>query len=304
MIAITCNLNTDQLGRRIQMWIDHHALFKPITKATLRLERGRIAETVSAAIALAHERADGTGASRPAGGRGARAGDRSRSRRRPPAFALAPAPDAEVARAGELIAAAKRPVAVIGSSAMRARRSVAAAQGGRTPQPAVRHDHHGQGPDRRGPSALARLHRARLPADAAQAPALRRPDRRARLRHHRGRVRGLDRRRAAAFDRHRAAGRRAVGQSRPSRRRRSRRLARAARRAAARDQPLGGAGARRSSPRVPAGAAARHQFVQRACGDRRGAPRAAARRRAFVRRRRAYPPDRQPVDSACAEDAS
>ena len=53
MIAITCNLNTDQLGRRIQMWIDHHALFKPITKATLRLERGRIAETVSAAIALA-----------------------------------------------------------------------------------------------------------------------------------------------------------------------------------------------------------------------------------------------------------
>ena len=53
MIAITCNLNTDQLGRRIQMWIDHHTLFKPITKATLRLERGRIAETVSAAIALA-----------------------------------------------------------------------------------------------------------------------------------------------------------------------------------------------------------------------------------------------------------
>src|SRR6266498_5256962 len=44
VIAITCNLNTDQLGRRIQMWIDHHALFKPITKATLRLERGCVAE--------------------------------------------------------------------------------------------------------------------------------------------------------------------------------------------------------------------------------------------------------------------
>src|SRR5438105_6548451 len=53
MIAITCNLNIDQLGRRIQMWIDHHALFKPITKATLRLETGRIAETVAAALALA-----------------------------------------------------------------------------------------------------------------------------------------------------------------------------------------------------------------------------------------------------------
>src|SRR5881628_4203296 len=53
LIAITCNLNTDQLGRRIQMWIDHHALFKPITKATLRLEPGCVAETVTHAIALA-----------------------------------------------------------------------------------------------------------------------------------------------------------------------------------------------------------------------------------------------------------
>src|ERR1700740_3099257 len=40
MIAITCNLNTDQLGRRIQMWIDQHALFKPINKATWRVEFG------------------------------------------------------------------------------------------------------------------------------------------------------------------------------------------------------------------------------------------------------------------------
>ena len=53
MIAITCNLNTDQLGHRIQMWIDHHALFAPITKATWRLEKGRIGEMVSAAVALA-----------------------------------------------------------------------------------------------------------------------------------------------------------------------------------------------------------------------------------------------------------
>src|ERR1700687_3516834 len=45
LIAIMCNLNTDQLGRRIQMWIDHHALFKPITKATLRLENGSLAAT-------------------------------------------------------------------------------------------------------------------------------------------------------------------------------------------------------------------------------------------------------------------
>src|SRR5438309_2908173 len=53
MIALTCNLNTDQLGRRIQMWIDHHALFKPITKATLGLETGRVGATLREAVRLA-----------------------------------------------------------------------------------------------------------------------------------------------------------------------------------------------------------------------------------------------------------
>src|ERR1700710_670256 len=53
MIAITCNLNTDQLGRRIQMWIDHHALFKAITKASFRLEKGKIPETGKGAVRLA-----------------------------------------------------------------------------------------------------------------------------------------------------------------------------------------------------------------------------------------------------------
>src|ERR1700688_1760276 len=53
LIAITCNLNTDQLGRRMQMWIDHHALLKPITKATLPLRRGEIGATLTEAIRLA-----------------------------------------------------------------------------------------------------------------------------------------------------------------------------------------------------------------------------------------------------------
>jgi Thiamine pyrophosphate enzyme, N-terminal TPP binding domain/Thiamine pyrophosphate enzyme, central domain len=118
MIAITCNLNTDQLGRRIQMWIDHHALFAPITKATFRLEEGRIAETVSAAIALA--------LSEP---RGPVHLDLPEDVALAPAKEALPAPmavrslappgEAAIARAVELIAAAKRPVAVIGSSAMR-----------------------------------------------------------------------------------------------------------------------------------------------------------------------------------------
>ena len=53
MIAITCNLVTEQLGRRIQMWIDHHALFKPITKASFRLEKGKIVETINEAFRTA-----------------------------------------------------------------------------------------------------------------------------------------------------------------------------------------------------------------------------------------------------------
>src|ERR1700704_3487035 len=61
MIAITCNLNTDQLGRRIQMWIDHHALFAPIPRATLRLEPGRIGETVAKANQLAMSETRGAG---------------------------------------------------------------------------------------------------------------------------------------------------------------------------------------------------------------------------------------------------
>jgi len=53
LIAITCTLNQAQLGRRLQMWIDHHALFKPITKATLRLRPGEIVATLTQALKLA-----------------------------------------------------------------------------------------------------------------------------------------------------------------------------------------------------------------------------------------------------------
>src|SRR5262245_50772307 len=118
MIAITCNLNTDQLGRRIQMWIDHHTLLKPITKATLRLERGRIAEIMSAAIALAMSEPMGpVHLDLPEDVALAPATEVVPS----PAgrIVIGPAPEAEVSRAAELIAAAKRPVAIIGASAMR-----------------------------------------------------------------------------------------------------------------------------------------------------------------------------------------
>src|SRR5271163_283330 len=104
MIALTCNLVTEQLGRRIQTWIDHHALFAPITKGTFRLEKGRIGETLSAAIALALTEPKGPVhldlpedvAVAPA------------KEGLPPPFEiprLAPPPDDAIARAGELIAA-------------------------------------------------------------------------------------------------------------------------------------------------------------------------------------------------------
>src|SRR6266700_1034098 len=118
MIAITCNLNTDQLGRRRQMWIDHHALFRPITKATLPLKHGCIGETLVEAIRLALSEPKGpVHLDLPE--------DVALAPTNEPVPALAaprgpaPAPAAAIARAAELIASAQRPIAVIGASAMR-----------------------------------------------------------------------------------------------------------------------------------------------------------------------------------------
>ena len=52
VIAITCNVETAWLERRVQMRIDHHALFAPLTKASLPLRRDRVAERLGQALAL------------------------------------------------------------------------------------------------------------------------------------------------------------------------------------------------------------------------------------------------------------
>lgn len=118
MLAITCNLNTDQLGRRIQMWIDHHALFRPITKATLRLERGRIGEMLGQAIRLAQSEPQGpVHLDLPEDVALASTSESLPALVAPASMACAP--DDAITRASELIAAARRPIAVIGSSAMR-----------------------------------------------------------------------------------------------------------------------------------------------------------------------------------------
>ena len=53
LIAITCTLNEAQLGRRLQMWIDHEALFKPITKASFVLRSGTVGATIAEALRIA-----------------------------------------------------------------------------------------------------------------------------------------------------------------------------------------------------------------------------------------------------------
>ncbi|MEE2722013.1 MAG: thiamine pyrophosphate-binding protein [Pseudomonadota bacterium] len=118
MIAVTCNLNTDQLGRRIQMYIDHHQLFAPITKATLPLREGTVAETVAEAIRLSLSEPMGpVHLDLPENVAVAPATEEIPDLAAPTRFAR---PDgAEIAAGLETLAAAKKPVAVLGSNAMR-----------------------------------------------------------------------------------------------------------------------------------------------------------------------------------------
>ena len=53
LIAITCNVATDWIERRVQMRIDHHALYKPITKSTFSLRSDGFADTLAEAVKIA-----------------------------------------------------------------------------------------------------------------------------------------------------------------------------------------------------------------------------------------------------------
>jgi acetolactate synthase-1/2/3 large subunit len=120
LLAITCNLPTAQLGRRIQMAIDHHTLFRPITKASLALREGAVACGLAQALEIALSEPLGpVHVDVPEDVALARATEPvppSPAGRRP-----RPAADADLRRAAELLRGARRPVAVLGSSAMRLR---------------------------------------------------------------------------------------------------------------------------------------------------------------------------------------
>lgn len=122
LLAITCTLNEAQLGRRIQMWIDHQALFKPITKASFTLRSGDVAATLVEALRIALSEPQGpvhldlpedvalAAAQEPVPAM-------------PAVVAQPRAAPAAIAQAADLIRGAKRPLAVIGASAMRMQRT-------------------------------------------------------------------------------------------------------------------------------------------------------------------------------------
>src|SRR4029453_13212824 len=120
LLAITCNLPTSQLGRRIQMAIDHHTLFRQITKASLALREGAVASMLAEALEIALSEPLGpVHLDLPEDVALARATESV-----PPIPTRRPPPRAgktSMTRAAELLAAARRPVAVLGSSAMRLR---------------------------------------------------------------------------------------------------------------------------------------------------------------------------------------
>ena len=59
VIAITCNVASAWLNRRVQMRIDHHKLFEPLTKASFALRAGSVAAPLSKALLLATEERPG-----------------------------------------------------------------------------------------------------------------------------------------------------------------------------------------------------------------------------------------------------
>ena len=119
VIAITCTYASRQLGRRTQMLIDHQALFAPLSKASFRLEQGKVAAVLAEALGLA--------VSEPPGPvhldfpEDVGLAEATESSAEPPAPVPAPPPPASLAGDVErLLRSSRRPIVVTGLTLTRA----------------------------------------------------------------------------------------------------------------------------------------------------------------------------------------
>jgi acetolactate synthase-1/2/3 large subunit len=120
VVAITCNVTTPWLNRRIQMRIDHNALFAPITKASMTLRTDDLAAQLAAALTLASSEPPGpVHLDLPEDVSLARAATEPYDAGVPKP--LPPPPDEALARLEMLLAQAKRPVVIAGLGLTRAK---------------------------------------------------------------------------------------------------------------------------------------------------------------------------------------
>ncbi len=119
MIALTDEMPDAMRGRTTQMGIDHQALFRPLTKKTTRLERGRVRSILFDAARLALEGRPGPVHIGLPVGMSAQEATPENIAFTPPS----PPPPADAAlleRAAKLFASSKKPILAIGLGAVRA----------------------------------------------------------------------------------------------------------------------------------------------------------------------------------------
>src|ERR1051325_6856832 len=118
LLAITCNVATPWLRRRVQMRIDHDALFAPISKAGYSLRAKDAGATLAKALALAPAEPPGpVHLDLPEDVGQAEAGASAKHARKKPPYAPAPAPSLLAA----VLAQSRRPIVITGLSFCRAR---------------------------------------------------------------------------------------------------------------------------------------------------------------------------------------
>ena len=119
-LAITGQVPTAQLQRRVQMRIDHQALFRPLTKATFQFGSSEVLATLQQALATAVMEPPGpVHLDLPEDVAVAAADERALPLSAPPRAEIPPVRDVDLERVGELLRSARRPVAALGFSLCR-----------------------------------------------------------------------------------------------------------------------------------------------------------------------------------------